>query len=533
MPINIQFTRVLSKNSVKFAIIEAISNLTEKYKLPANSLIQWKEAIMQRVTDKVEEVKIRCQPQQVKPILKDETVAAYLTQIQSKFVLVPIDKAANNIAIICKKFYIEKLLLEIGLNDTPSETYKRSSKNIDEVIGTNIDLCKSFHLEVSDVHRSLPFMYWMPKMHYSPCRARFIVASAVCSTKPLSKIMSTIFSKIFEQISHFHAKCQFYKNYNRFWVVQNSKSLLMKLNKLNSKKAAKKISTFDFSTLYTKLPHNDLIKVLQDLVEFVFNGGRKTQDGNRKYLTVKGSCCFFSRTKHGNSSFTKNQIKMLLHHLISETFFTVGNLLFKQCIGIPMGIDPAPFWANLYLYHYENLFMTRLIRTDRYKGFKFKNAFRFIDDACTINDSDAFNESYQEIYPPELQLKCEHSGDHATFLELDITIVNELFVYKLFDKRDAFPFFIIRMPDLGGNIPSHIFYGSIMSEILRIARSTLHYNDFIPRAVDLFKRMINQGAVSSKLSKQVDKVVNRHPDAFTSFNENVNSIKIDIEELTK
>ena len=79
--------------------------------------------------------------------------------------------------------------------------------------------------------------------------------------------------------------------------------------------------------------------------------------------------------------------------------------------------------------------MMKLIRTDRYKGFKFKNAFRFIDDddTCTINDSDAFNESYQEIYPTELQLKCEHSGDHATFLELDITIVDGIFVYKLFD----------------------------------------------------------------------------------------------------
>ena len=63
------------------------------------------------------------------------------------------------------------------------------------------------------------------------------------------------------------------------------------------------------------------------------------------------------------------------------------------------------------------------------------------DDACTINDSDAFNESYQEIYPPELQLKCEHSGDHATFLELHITIVNGIFVYKLFDKRNVFPSF--------------------------------------------------------------------------------------------
>ena len=33
----------------------------------------------------------------------------------------------------------------------------------------------------------------------------------------------------------------------------------------------------------------------------------------------------------------------------------------RQAIGIPMGIDPAPFWANLYLYTYEEDFITNLV----------------------------------------------------------------------------------------------------------------------------------------------------------------------------
>ena len=44
-------------------------------------------------------------------------------------------------------------------------------------------------------------------------------------------------------------------------------------------------------------------------------------------------------------------------HLIQNCHFTVGNYVMRQCIGIPTGIDPAPFWANLYLYAYENDFM--------------------------------------------------------------------------------------------------------------------------------------------------------------------------------
>ena len=51
-----------------------------------------------------------------------------------------------------------------------------------------------------------------------------------------------------------------------------------------------------------------------------------------------------------------------------------------------------------------------------------------------LNDHGEFSRSYQEIYPQELQLKCEHQGTHATFLDLDISIVDGVFVYKLFDK---------------------------------------------------------------------------------------------------
>ena len=34
--------------------------------------------------------------------------------------------------------------------------------------------------------------------------------------------------------------------------------------------------------------------------------------------------------------------------------FTFGEKLFRQIVGIPMGSDPAPFMANLFLYHFEN-----------------------------------------------------------------------------------------------------------------------------------------------------------------------------------
>ena len=63
----------------------------------------------------------------------------------------------------------------------------------------------------------------------------------------------------------------------------------------------------------------------------------------------------------------------------------------------------------------------------------------------------------------------------------------------MFDKRDEFAFSVVRMPYIDSNIPSYIFYGTIMSEIIRIARCTLLLEDLIPRLDELCKRMLNQG----------------------------------------
>lgn len=208
---------------------------------------------------------------------------------------------------------------------------------------------------------------------------------------------------------------------------------------------------------------------------------------------------------------------MMVDHLISQSFFTLGNLVFRQCIGIPMGIDPAPFWANLYLYYFESKFITKMSRTERYRGFKFKHCFRFIDDLIAINDSGEFKNSIREIYPECLTLKCEHEGEHATFLEIDINIKDGILVHKLFDKRDAFSFFIVRMPDLSGNIPKHVFYGSVSAELLRIARATLSFDDFLEKAEELFQRMMKQGAVKSKIVQSLNKIYDKHQDAFSSF----------------
>ena len=48
-------------------------------------------------------------------------------------------------------------------------------------------------------------------------------------------------------------------------------------------------------------------------------------------------------------------------HFSSQFYFTIGNVVFKPEIGIPIGTDPAPYWAKLFPYLFESKYAKQLI----------------------------------------------------------------------------------------------------------------------------------------------------------------------------
>ena len=48
-------------------------------------------------------------------MLKQDAVIEYLNEVHEKHFLVPISKAANHIAVICRKYYLTIILKEIGI----------------------------------------------------------------------------------------------------------------------------------------------------------------------------------------------------------------------------------------------------------------------------------------------------------------------------------------------------------------------------------------------------------------------------------
>ena len=55
-------------------------------------------------------------------VLQNVDMKACLSDLHNKYVFVPADKALNNIIIICKRYYIETLIKELGLDNCPTQT---------------------------------------------------------------------------------------------------------------------------------------------------------------------------------------------------------------------------------------------------------------------------------------------------------------------------------------------------------------------------------------------------------------------------
>ena len=466
------------------------------------------------VDNKIESLMVKTKIHKCRNVLGDPLVKNDLEELHQNFVVAPIDKATGNIAFICKRFYASVIVEELGLRDaSSSSTYKNiTNKTSREVIDKHLKfLADKFNMKDSTSDNSrLPNIYWLPKMHKDPIKFRFIIAAPECSIKPLSKTLVAIFKLFQWQIESYNLKCKFFSGVNTFWIIQNNSPVTETINRLNKRGRAKSIDTFDFSTLYTKIPHDKLLYVLNSLVDFCFEGGMSeyvaVTDYGARWVANPSSYKFV---------FSKANIKLAIRYLMSNCFFTFGSQVFQQIIGIPMGSDPAPFFANLFLYYYESKWLKKIQKTDIARARRLANTFRFIDDLAAINDGGEFSRSYQEIYPPELELGQENiENSSASFLDLDIRVQQGVFSISLYDKRDNFPFDIVRMPTASSNMPSTIFYSAIGAEILRVARASTGVEGFLVTSKAILNRMIKQGALVPKTRKVVTKTVNRHAASF-------------------
>ena len=135
-------------------------------------------------------------------------------------------------------------------------------------------------------------------------------------------------------------------------------------------------------------------------------------------------------------------------------------MLYRQVVGIPMGTNSAPLVSELFLCCYERDFMMSLSDDEQADVIDaFNTTFGQLDDILNINNV-YFDNMVSQIYPSELQLnKANTSDTEAAFLDLHLSIFNDIVFTKMYDKRDEFHFEIVNFPFLDGDIPRSTSYG--------------------------------------------------------------------------
>ena len=105
----------------------------------------------------------------------------------------------------------------------------------------------------------LPYIYWIPKMHKNPYKHRFIAGSSKCSNKPLSILLTKLLTHIKQGLQKYCETAYSRSGVNQMWILKNSKELLEHLQSPNFNHITSITGkSFDFSTLYTTIPHQNL-----------------------------------------------------------------------------------------------------------------------------------------------------------------------------------------------------------------------------------------------------------------------------------
>ena len=288
-----------------------------------------------------------------------------------------------------------------------------------------------------------------------------------------------------------------FHNRNNYFIVDGHDNIIDFLKLSNNRKCPKSISTFDFSTLYTSIPHNQLKDNLKEFVDRVFEfKGKKFIIPNDYKKTA-----YFSDIDTHNKGFSRQSLLECLYYLIDNAFIVFNGIVNRQTIGIPMGTNAGPHVANIYLYIYEFNYIQKLIElNDKAKLLNLKNIFRFQDDLIALNDDNALSSVLFEIYPKEMIVNNTNvSPRKSNYLDLCISIFRGKFRYTLFDKRTAFPFSVISYPFLDGNIPENQSYGIFISQLLRFCNVNSDFKGFLQNTKDLINKLKQQGFNSAAL----------------------------------
>ena len=174
-----------------------------------DTLSEWIKSIRRILKSRIRHIRRKVRTIYPSVFRKPEVINE-LDRLHEEYVLVPADKACNNIVFVCKAHYYNCILNELGINSTfGNRTYTPTALSKDEILQNHASVLNTFDIPVNGTEEyELPYLYWIPKLHKTPYKQRYIAGSSKCSTKPLSLLLTKILTAVKEQLQKYRKYCE-------------------------------------------------------------------------------------------------------------------------------------------------------------------------------------------------------------------------------------------------------------------------------------------------------------------------------------
>ena len=155
---------------------------------------------MSSVDEKTYTLKNKITCRSVKSILSEHEIKNTLLSLKEDAVF------------ICKHFYVLSFIKELNLychlsNQDDNNTYSFINNRTKDQLLKEHKLYFSKHkINLVNNMQHFPVMHCISKMHKNSVSFCFIIAYPVCSFKPLSKDITSIFKSFYEKVERYHTK---------------------------------------------------------------------------------------------------------------------------------------------------------------------------------------------------------------------------------------------------------------------------------------------------------------------------------------
>ena len=114
-----------------------------------------------------------------------------------------------------------------------TKAYKETSEEEKSVVNGHCNhVALKFSVCVKASQGRLPTMYWLPKLHKGPYKARFIANSSSCTTTELSELLTSCLTAVTNHIIKYCEKVYERSCKNLFWSIKISGEVLTKVERI-------------------------------------------------------------------------------------------------------------------------------------------------------------------------------------------------------------------------------------------------------------------------------------------------------------